>query len=181
MGLLHTARDIHGPDGTSDDYEEPLFGLWRDEFHEGNYNAADRHVCDWIVYDLSCYSGQTPMAIDELDNHGGTATCAQPSIVNCKKHAGWELDIAEGTSPCTTTSTGVENADAASSLSRSIKDASSVEDMGRRLADAMNKTIEDQAIIKGAGMEARTSYYMGRGYKMDLDPLPPKEHPHGGY
>ncbi len=65
----------------------------RCDFHAKNYEAADKHVCDWVVVDFSCYSGLTPKVVDELENHA-SATCAVPSAINCPIHAGWEADLA---------------------------------------------------------------------------------------
>lgn len=174
-------KSLTAPTGSPTNYEEPLFALWRDEFHEGNYAAAKGNVCDWNVYDFSCYSGQTPMAIDELENRGGRATCAQPSIVNCGMHAGWELDFAAGTSPCAVTAHGHEVIDDIEALSGTVKDVSSVADLTQRLKVSAKKTNEIRETLEGAGIGARESFYSDRGYHDDPIPVPPPVHPHRGY
>jgi len=175
-------KSLSQPEGDAENYTEPLFAMWRDEFHEGNYQAANHHVCDWIVYDFSCYSGLTSMAIDELENRGAPATCTQKSIVNCSSHAGWELDSASGTSVCTKKSSSQDVTLATVDLSGIANNASSVEELGQMLGKAMDNKIkeENEKAAKGESGSAN-SYYMDKGYKKDPDPTPPKEHPHGGY
>lgn len=174
-------KSLTAPNGSPTDYEEPLFALWRDEFHEGNYAAAKGNVCDWNVYDFSCYSGQTPMAIDELENRGSSATCAQPSIVNCGMHAGWETDFARGTSPCAVTAHGHEVADDIRALTGTAKDVSSVAELTRRLRASARKTNEINETLKGTGIGSRESSYSDWGYHDDPIPVPPPLHPHSGY
>jgi len=90
--------------------------LKRQEFHAGNYEAANKHVCSWVVADFSCYSGLTPHVVDELNNRGAlprgeikivdaqgkpsTAivdrACQPNQSNNCATHAAWELDVAMG-------------------------------------------------------------------------------------
>jgi hypothetical protein len=103
-----------GPDGLGQTID-------RQEFHAGNYQAANKHVCIWVVGDFSCYSGLTPQVFDELNNRGGlpqgeikivdaegkSATvmgdraCQPSQSNNCATHAAWELDVAMGQSSST--------------------------------------------------------------------------------
>jgi hypothetical protein len=93
--------------------------LDRQIFHFGNYQAANKHVCGWLVADLSCYSGYTPQVVDELNNRGllpveakqqvqadGSTTaismeaaCKNTPPDNCPTHAGYDFDIAVGQGP----------------------------------------------------------------------------------
>jgi len=95
--------------------------LDRQEFHAGNYQAANKHVCSWVVADFSCYSGLTPQVFDELNNRGGLPQgdvkvvdaqgksstvlgdrgCQPSQANNCAPHAGYELDVAMGQSNST--------------------------------------------------------------------------------
>jgi len=91
--------------------------LDRQEFHAGNYKAANKHVCGWVVTDFSCYSGYTPHVFDELNNRGSLPLKSVSSIVDgatrlelreracqpaqtndCSQHAAYDFDIAMGQS-----------------------------------------------------------------------------------
>jgi hypothetical protein len=174
---------LTNPKGPSTDYEEPLFALWRDEFHEGNYQAADGTVCDWVVYDMSCYSGLTPMAIDELENHGDSSnlTCAQPSIVDCSLHAGWEFEFASGTSVCAETVKAFQDLEALKDLDKVVDGATSVKKLAARLQKASRETQRIHENLKEAKILEGNSFYSDKGYRKDPDPYPPPPHPHTGY
>jgi len=88
--------------------------LDRQAFHAGNYQAANKHVCGWVVTDFSCYSGYTPHVFDELNNRGSLPRkevkvsegvtefrerACQPAQANdCSQHAAYDFDIAMGQS-----------------------------------------------------------------------------------
>ena len=77
-----------------------------------------KHACRWIVVDLSCASGLTPLVVDQLNNLGRKLTpnydvnprlrpsneelarpkaCSAQSFQNdCPNHAAYELDPALG-------------------------------------------------------------------------------------
>jgi len=79
--------------------------LFRWSFHQDHYRALKYRVCDWVVYDSSCYSGLTPQAIDGLENANHDRCTAEPTV-NCNAHAGYEGDLATGTAPSTDTCIG---------------------------------------------------------------------------
>jgi hypothetical protein len=79
--------------------------LKRWPFHQDHYRTLKHNVCDWFVYDASCFSGLTPQAIDGLENQN-EQRCAGLPGVDCPEHAGWEADLATGTAPSTTTCIG---------------------------------------------------------------------------
>ena len=43
------------------------------------YEAANKHVCSWLVSDFSCFAGYTPEAIDEFNNSGKAVCLAKPT------------------------------------------------------------------------------------------------------
>ena len=48
------------------------------------YGVANHNVCSWVMYDSSCYSGYTPMGMDEAENQimmTGIPTCSFASVV----------------------------------------------------------------------------------------------------
>ncbi len=85
----------------------------RCDFHQNNYKAANKNVCDWVVVDFSCYAGLTAKAIDELENRA-TATCSMSSTIDCPLHAGWEADMALTDSTADARSTNGDASDNAS-------------------------------------------------------------------
>jgi hypothetical protein len=143
--------------------------LSRQHFHESNYADARHNVCDWFVADLSCFSGLTSRAIDELENFG-TATCAKAPKIDCPLHAGWEADTSMGTSIDATR----------------VCYGSDVQREARKLRSAIDAQIHlnSPAIgyaslakaLKAIGTSAN-SYYTDRGYAKDVPP----EHQRKGY
>jgi len=69
----------------------------RGSFHSGNYAAVNHNVCQWFVYDSSCYSGLTPRAVDTLNNTGQANYTPGPSQT-CGLHAAYDVDLGTGTS-----------------------------------------------------------------------------------
>jgi hypothetical protein len=61
------------------------------------YNGARRHVCAWVMFDTSCYSGSTVRGFGTVNNTG-ECRCCQPEPINRCFHAGWENDTALGSS-----------------------------------------------------------------------------------
>lgn len=144
-------------------------GEFRDYFHLGNYDAANHHVCDWFVADLSCYSGLTPRAIDELENFG-TATCVKAPQINCPLHAGWEADTAMGTSiDATRTCYDSDTRKTSRELRRLLE-----------LQIGLNSPAKGYAslakALKTFGLGAN-SYYSDQGYAKDRPP----QHERKGY
>src|SRR5712692_10103136 len=78
-------------------------GLRRWQTHLADYWLGRKHLCDWTVFDGSCFSGLTPQAVDELENFSPAGHCDGPETIECPEHAGWESDFATGTAPSTTT------------------------------------------------------------------------------
>jgi hypothetical protein len=77
-------------------------GMRRWPVHLANYWLGRKHLCDWAVFDGSCFSGLTPQAVDELENFSPAGHCDGPETIECPEHAGWESDFATGTAPSTT-------------------------------------------------------------------------------
>ncbi len=90
--------------------------LNRQEFVDGNYAAANKHVCGWVMADFSCHSGYTPEAFDEINNgalqnpsapdanghfDGQMHACTGRQANDCASHAGYDFDIAMGQSTAT--------------------------------------------------------------------------------
>ena len=135
----------------------------RQFFHERNYFAAAHHVCDWFVADLSCFSGLTPRAIDELENFA-TATCTKAPKINCPLHAAWESDIAIGTAIDTT----------------KVCYDSDTRATSRKLRHLLEAQIPLNSRAKGYASLAQAlrtfgtgenSYYTDRGYAKDVSPI----------
>ena len=80
--------------------------LNRQEFVAGNYTAANKHVCEWVVADYSCYSGYTAEIFDEMNNRGPNPAlenstqngCVGVQANNCSQHAAYDFDLAVGQS-----------------------------------------------------------------------------------
>jgi hypothetical protein len=73
----------------------------RGRFHSGNYDAAKHNVCQWLVYDSSCYSGLTPRAVDTLNNTG-KANYTPAASDKCELHAAYDMDLGAGTATADT-------------------------------------------------------------------------------
>lgn len=143
----------------------------RQRFHEANYDAAHRNVCDWFVGDISCYSGLTPRAIDELENFA-RATCVKAPRIDCPLHAGWESDIAMGTS---IDATRVCYANDTAKASRDLRNFLQVQ-----VESGLNSRAKGYAALEQALTEfalRSNSYYSDRGYAKDVPP----EHKRKGY
>jgi hypothetical protein len=145
-------------------------------FLTNTYQKTKDKVCDWFVYDGSCFSGQTPMAIDQLENMG-KATCAAASVVNCPLHAGYSGDAAG--------STGVSNEYTWSptlfvnivELGQVLDRTETVKFFGHpRLAKMLQQWVLGTG---GMGTGSSQAYYTDQGYHGDRPP--PERHPHKGY
>jgi hypothetical protein len=141
----------------------------RQRFHEGNYDAANHRVCDWFVADLSCFSGLTSRAIDELENFG-SATCLKAPKINCPLHAGWEADTAMGTSiDATRTCNDSDTRKAARELRQLIEGQIRLNSPAKGYASLAKA-------LKALGTSAN-SYYSDRGHAKDVPP----QHERKGY
>jgi hypothetical protein len=163
-------RDRCGDVGTG--YDSGV-SLYRADFHDGNYRAANKNVCSWFTVDLSCYGGLTPRVTDELNNFG-SSSCQKPSIINCPVHAGWEADGSMSSATSITSCPAQE--------SYRVEHA---------LGDALDVTTHDNSVGEAkyrpefAGLisvlkrieRAGTAFYSDRGYAKDHPP----RHVHVGY
>jgi hypothetical protein len=61
------------------------------------YDGARRHVCAWLMFDTSCFSGSTVRGFSSV-NRTGECRCCQPELINPCYRAGWENDTALGSS-----------------------------------------------------------------------------------
>ena len=124
-----------------------------------------------VVGDLSCYSGLTPRAIDELENFA-TATCTKAPRISCPLHAGWESDIAMGTSidatrVCNDTDTRKTSHDLRKFLQVQVDNGLNSRAKG---CAALEQALSEFALRSN-------SYYSDRGYAKDVPP----EHKRKGY
>lgn len=148
------------------------FYRWR--FHQAHYWALKYKVCDWVVYDSSCFSGLTPQAIDGLENANHQRCTGEPTV-NCNQHAGYEGDLATGTSPSTDTCIGGHTFDHFEKLTGAL---TMPIDKSSPYGGAI---LDDLANVLGATPRTpphyryRPSYYRDKGYNGDRPP--PPEHP----
>ena len=157
-----------------------LCGYWTANFHSGQvlsrndligkmYGAAKANVCSWVMYDSSCYSGYTPMAMDEAENEPmmlGIPVCSSASVVNCPRHAGYGLDTAAG----------------ASIASKQAINGGMMVDMSSlksALGSAEPRDFSELGKALGGFTSGRNSNYSDQGYEGDIPP--PHQHPHSGY
>lgn len=159
----------------------------RSVFHQGNYSAANKNVCDWFNIDASCYAGATPYALDDLENGIDKAACAGPDVVRCPAHAGYEADLAGG--EATVDEVGRNGVSWLRSVQ--LKNILIGEASFKGFADASGQPwsyqklmgkLDDWVLGKGASnfvSGAHRSFYTDKGYNGDRPP--PGEHPHGGY
>ena len=61
------------------------------------YDGARRHVCAWLMFDSSCFSGSAVRGFGTV-NRTGECRCCQFELVNPCFRAGWENDTALGSS-----------------------------------------------------------------------------------
>jgi len=85
------------PDCGSLSSVEGEVGIPRSRFIQTIYGGAFRHVCAWVMFDTSCYSGSTVRGFATVNNTG-VCRCCQPEPLNPCFHAGWENDTALGSS-----------------------------------------------------------------------------------
>jgi hypothetical protein len=153
------------------------FYRWR--FHQAHYWALKYKVCDWVVYDSSCFSGLTPQAIDGLENANHQRCTGEPTV-NCNQHAAYEGDLATGTAPSTDTCIGGHTFDHFEKLTGALTmpiDKSSpyggaiLDD----LANVLGATPPTPRATIPQKYRYRPSYYRDKGYHGDRPP--PPEHP----
>lgn len=93
----------HGEDG-------PRFGTWgpsfgtgagdmtRRDFHKGNYNVTRGNACHAVAFDWSCAAGNTPKAIQYLNNAGQAHSFQPEPPINHGFHAAFDADMGSGLS-----------------------------------------------------------------------------------
>ena len=97
----HGGNFDDGKGGTCGVVGTDISGVYtsRGTFHAGNYAAANKNVCSWLVGDFSCTSGWTPRAIDELNNTGAAVCRGRAGKgINCGLHAAYESDVSVASS-----------------------------------------------------------------------------------
>ena len=87
-------------------FDNTVQALLRSTFHTTIYNATRRKICSHLVLDATCYSGNTPTIVQQLNNSGQASGGGTAAPVNHGQHAAWELDAAFGTAPRDNTCTG---------------------------------------------------------------------------
>lgn len=143
--------------------------LRRDDFHLGNYRAANKNVCSWFTADFTCYGGLTPKAVDELNNLT-TATCTNASTIACGNHAGWEAD----SSMSSATDTKTCNNGNIWWQKGYIKDALDAE-IKRREAGQSNDYSQLIKALQSDTVSSATAHYSDRGYDKDKPPIHARE------
>jgi hypothetical protein len=160
----------------NDYYVGTTNSLYRASFHQGNYAAANKNVCSWFNFDMSCYGGLTPKVVDELNNYA-TSTCQKRSTINCAMHAGWGADgsTASGTSVATAhIGDGVRNANLLRKLIEDNLTSSPAPGASYPGGPDFQWLTDGLKRIERGG----TAYYSDRGYYED----PPNPvHTHFGY
>ena len=152
-------------------------GLRRWQTHLADYWLGRKHVCDWLVFDGSCFSGLTPQAVDELENFAPAGHCDGPDTIDCPEHAGWEGDFATGTAPSTTTCMAINLAFELSDVRRALQaekakhDAAPANydysDLVSALRSVTNDVVKDSNTSKST-LKPEPSYYFDGGYHGDL-------------
>lgn len=134
--------------------------LRRDTFHWGNYLVARGKTCNAVAEDWSCYSGNTPKLINELNNTG-LGKCVATVPDNHGFHAAFWGDLAASSAPTTETCTNGEI------LLRDVGTAGMIKRFGRykdygKLADGFRQEIvDDNTPPSGIGADGK---YADRGY-----------------
>jgi hypothetical protein len=131
----------------------------RGSFHAGNYVAVNHNVCQWFVYDSSCYSGLTPRAVDTLNNTGKASYTPKKSD-NCALHAAYDDDLAAGNATSDTCSLIDEGPKL---LDRTVLDALRTIDTHRR--GHMAGFEPDFIGLVKSNLEKFPSRYYDAGYK----------------
>jgi hypothetical protein len=138
--------------------------LVRGSFHSGNYEAAKENVCQWFVYDSSCFAGLSPRAFDTLNNVG-TATYSDKATDKCGLHAAYESDIAVATA---TTDTCALLADGPKLVEDTIVLALRTV-MAHRTDATFGRTSSPEPkfieLVKGPSKEKFPSWYSDQGYQ----------------
>lgn len=77
--------------------------LSRIDFHRGNYLVTRGKACNAVAMDWSCYGGNTPKAIDRLNNTASVASPETPPGINHGFHAAFWGDMARSLSSASAT------------------------------------------------------------------------------
>ncbi|MGQ0642543.1 MAG: dockerin type I domain-containing protein [Gemmatimonadaceae bacterium] len=96
--------------------------LSRRDFHQGNYLVTHGKACYAVAEDRSCFSGNTPFLLDQLNNTGEATLQERPSI-NHGYHAAFWGDMASGTSTVITTCRNGDSGAADSKMGRIIRNS----------------------------------------------------------
>jgi hypothetical protein len=157
--------------------------LSRQRFIANNYYAAMKQVCDWFVYDGSCYSGKTPMVFDQIENTA-TSKCSKAVVVECPIHAGWEAGVAGGVSWSEVTGhngdVGVMASDLKGIFNRTAAARKDSMNGGSSFSYApLMDTLSGLVESKSGAWITPGSFYSDKGYYDDRPP--PPEHPNRGY
>jgi hypothetical protein len=138
-------------------------GESRTEIHMGDYKAALKNTCTWYVADLTCYSGKTPQAVDELNNSGGASCKAVPGN-NCALHAAYDSDIALGAATAKETCTNWRIGE----ITKNFTAALNAEKARRAAANSSSNLKQLVADLQkdSAGWAGWLSHYTDAGYKV---------------
>jgi len=157
--------------------------LSRQKFIRNNYAVTNKKVCDWFIFDGSCYSGKTPMVFDQIENTGA-ASCSRKEVISCPVHAGWEFDVAGGISFAEVTGHNGDVCSMASDLKDVFNNTAKARD--RWTADGsqysyggLMQVLSDLMDTKSKTWITPGSFYSDKGYHDDRPP--PAHHPNRGY
>ncbi len=124
-------------------------GYPREKFHRIMYKAIDQKVCNHIVADYSCYSGLTPMGVDELNNTG-FATCTRNLANQTAFRPAHDMTLAMGAAEPKLTATFFEADRLRDNWVMTIKATPSLDQLAmllkRNLPFIGNSSYEDQGI-----------------------------------
>jgi nitrite reductase/ring-hydroxylating ferredoxin subunit len=169
-----------GVDLNVDDFDTELV---RQNFLFRNYAVAYRKVCDWFVYDGSCYSGKTPMVFDQLENSAGPH-CSSREEIYCPLHAGWEFDVAGGISWSDVTGHNGDACNAAANFKDIFQ--RTAKKRAEWIADGGQYSYQPLMIVLSDLLESNSktwvwpgSFYADKGYHDDQPP--PAHHANKGY
>ena len=96
--------------------------LNRQDFHQGNYLVTKGKTCYAVAEDRSCFSGNTPFVLDQLNNTGEASLQERPPI-NHGYHAAFWGDMASATASATTECTNGDSGAADSKMARIIRNS----------------------------------------------------------
>lgn len=129
--------------------------LTRDKFHNGNYRAERKNVCNAVMEDRSCHSGLSANALDWLNNFG-LVNCGSQPRENHRRHAAFFGDIVMSTA---------ESANTCTMLKMTLKDYTTASYIENAPKDKGFASLAQAFLVRGVGLGLNTSaFYSDSGY-----------------